>query len=93
MGNSWKGNDSSRISRRVMLTTAALSLGAATAATAVLPAAAQTKLSQADAKYQTTSSGDHRCEGCANFQPPNGCKFVQGDISPNGWCQLFAAKS
>jgi hypothetical protein len=93
MGNSSTGNDRSRISRRVMLTTAALSLGAATAATVVLQAAAQQKLSQADAKYQTTPSGDHRCEGCANFQPSNGCKFVQGDISPNGWCQLFAAKS
>jgi hypothetical protein len=93
MGNSSMGNDSSRISRRVMLTTAALSLGAATAATVVSQAGAQQKLSQADAKYQTTPSGDHRCEGCANFQPPNGCKFVQGDISPNGWCQLFATKS
>jgi hypothetical protein len=93
MGNSSTGDNGSRISRRVMLTTAVLSLGAATAATVVLQAAAQTKLSHADAKYQTTPSGDHRCEGCANFQPPNGCKFVQGDISPNGWCQLFAAKS
>jgi hypothetical protein len=93
MGNSRKGNDRPRISRRVVLTTAALSLGAATAATVVLQAAAQTKLNQADAKYQTTPSGDHRCESCANFQPPNGCKFVQGDISPHGWCQLFAAKS
>jgi hypothetical protein len=93
MGHSSSGNDRSRISRRLMLTTAALSLGAATAVTVVSQAAAQQKLSQADAKYQTTPSGDHRCEGCANFQPPNGCKFVQGDISPNGWCQLFAAKS
>jgi hypothetical protein len=93
VGNNQTGNDCLRISRRVVLTTAALSLGAATAASIVLPAAAQQKLSQADAKYQTTPSGEHRCEGCANFQPPNGCKFVQGDISPNGWCQLFAAKS
>jgi hypothetical protein len=93
MGNNSRGKDGSPISRRVMLTTAALSLGAATGATVVLQAAAHTKLSQADAKYQTAPSGNHRCEGCANFQPPNGCKFVQGDISPNGWCQLFAAKS
>jgi hypothetical protein len=55
--------------------------------------AAQQKLSQADAKYQTTPKGDQRCGGCANFQPSNVCKFVQGDISPNGWCQLFAAKT
>jgi hypothetical protein len=86
-------DDCRRISRRVVLASAAFSLGAATAATVVSLTAAQQKLSQADAKYQTTPKGDQRCDGCVNFQPPNACKFVQGDISPNGWCQLFAAKS
>jgi len=33
------------------------------------------------------------CDGCVNFQPPNACKFVEGNISPSGWCQLFAAKT
>ena len=33
------------------------------------------------------------CDGCVNFQPPKACKFVQGDISPSGWCQLFAPKT
>ena len=46
-------NDCRRISRRVVLTSAALSLGAATAAAVVSQAAAQQKISQADAKYQT----------------------------------------
>ncbi len=82
-----------RISRRVVLASAALSLGAGTAATMVLRASAQQKLSQADAKYQTTPKGDQHCDVCANFQPPNACKFVDGDISPNGWCQLFGPKS
>jgi hypothetical protein len=93
MVNSRMGNDCLRVSRRRALAIAALSLGTATAATLVSRATAQTKLSQADAKYQTTPNGGRHCEGCANFQPPNGCKFVQGDISPNGWCQLFVAKS
>jgi hypothetical protein len=86
-------DDCRRISRRVVLASAAFSLGAATAATVVSQTAAQQKLSQADAKYQTTPKGDQRCDGCVNFQPPNACKFVQGDISLNGWSQLFAAKS
>jgi hypothetical protein len=30
---------------------------------------------------------------CANFQPPNACKFVEGHITPNGWCQLFVKKT
>ena len=87
-------NDCQRISRRgVLITGAAFSLGAATAAAVVSQAAAQQKISQADAKYQTTPKGNQRCDGCANFQPPNACKFVDGNISPGGWCQLFAAKS
>ena len=86
-------NDCQRISRRVVLTGTALALGAAAAATAVSPAAAQQKISQADAKYQGMPKSDQRCDRCANFQPPNACKFVQGDISPSGWCQLFAPKT
>jgi hypothetical protein len=85
-------NDCQRLSRRVVLTGTALALGAAAAAAAASPAAAQAKLSQADAKYQSTPNGDQHCDGCANFQPPNACKFVQGDINPNGWCQLFTPK-
>ena len=71
----------------------ALGLGAAAAAMAVSQAAAQQKLSQADASYQSTPKGGQRCGVCFNFQQPNGCKFVQGDISPSGWCQLFAPKT
>ena len=86
-------NDCRRISRRVVLKGAALSLGTATAAGVVSQSEAQQKISQSDAKYQTAPKGDQRCDSCVNFQPPNACKFVQGDISPNGWCQLFVAKA
>lgn len=86
-------NDCRRISRRVMLTGTALALGAAAAAAAVSQAAAQEKISQADAKYQTTPKGEQHCDGCVNFQPPKACKFVQGDVSPSGWCQLFTPKT
>jgi hypothetical protein len=82
-----------RVSRRALLTSAALSLGAGTAAAVVSQAAAQQKISRADAKYQTTPKGDQHCDGCVNFQPPNACKFVEGNISPSGWCQLFGAKT
>ena len=86
-------NNRRRVSRRVVLSGAVLSLGAATTTIIVSWAAAQQKLSQTDAKYQTTPKGDQRCEVCVNFQPANGCKFVDGDISPNGWCQLFTPKT
>ena len=85
-------NDCQRISRRVLLTGTALALGAAAVA-AVSQAMAQVKISRAVANYQNTPKGDQRCDRCINFQPPNACKFVQGDISPSGWCQLFASKT
>jgi hypothetical protein len=39
------------------------------------------------------SADDQRCEGCYNFQPSNACKSVQAEISPSGWCGIFAPKS
>ena len=86
-------NDCHCISRRAVLAGTALALGAAAAATTVSPAKAQQKISQADAGYQGTPKDGQHCGGCANFQPPNTCKFVEGSLSPNGWCQLFSPKS
>jgi hypothetical protein len=81
------------ISRRRVFTGAALALGAAAVAAAVSHASAQEKLTQADASYQRAPKGDQHCGVCVNFQQPNGCRFVQGDITPSGWCQLFAPKT
>ena len=86
-------NDSQRISRRALLTGTAVALGAATDAGVVRQAAAQAKISQAVAKYQSTPSGKDDCATCTNYQPPNACKYVQGEISPKGWCQLFLSES
>lgn len=90
MSNSNDG--SQNMSRRMALTSTALAFVAA-ADVAITRAGAQTKLTQAVAKYQDQPKGQQSCAVCANFEPPSGCKFVQGTISPNGWCQLFAAKT
>ena len=86
-------NDCQRISRRMVLTGTAVALGVAAAATAVSQSMAQVKISRATANYQNTPKGDQRCDRCLNFQPPNACKFVEGEISPSGWCQLFVKKT
>jgi hypothetical protein len=86
------GRTDCQVSRRVLLTGTALVLSAAAGVTEVTQASARQKFSQGDTKYQSTPKGDERCDGCISFQPPNACKFVQGDISPSGWCELFAAK-
>jgi hypothetical protein len=87
-----RGTNPPRISRRAALTGTALALGAA-AATMVRPAAAQEKIGPTLAEYQATPKGDDRCALCSNFQAPNACKFVQGEISPTGWCQLYSPKT
>jgi hypothetical protein len=87
-----RGNDIPLVSRRAALTGTAFALGAVTAASVVRPAAAQATITQAVAKYQPTPNGKDHCELCANFVAPNACKFVQGAISPKGWCQLFSPK-
>jgi hypothetical protein len=86
-------NDCQRISPRMVLSGTAVALGVVAATTAVSQSMSQVKISQATANYQNTPKGDQRCDRCVNFQPPNACKFVQGDISPSGWCQLFVKKT
>ncbi len=86
-------NESPRLSRRGVLTGTALVLGAAASVLALPRAAAQQKLSQADAQYQKTPKDGKHCGACANFKPPNACQFVEGAIGSNGWCQLFAPKT
>lgn len=81
------------VSRRVILTGTALALGAAATGAAATRADAQTKISQANAKYQEHPNGTQECDGCIQFQAPSSCKIVDGTINPKGWCQFFGAKS
>jgi hypothetical protein len=58
-------------------------------AESVAPAAA--KMPQASVQYQTEPKGDQQCSGCIHFiAESNNCKLVEGQISPNGWCTLWA---
>ena len=79
-------------SRRALLGGASLVIGSGIAWSLPPDAAAQEKVSKGQAKYQDHQNGPQRCEICVNFQPPNRCRFVVGQISPKGWCQFFAAK-
>lgn len=83
------------VSRRQVMSGAATSLaGAALLVVTGVHAEAQTaKMTQQAAKYQSTPKGSQKCATCTNFQPPDSCKVVQGKVSPNGWCQMYAKKS
>lgn len=52
--------------------------------------AAPAKVSQASVQYQTQPKGEQKCANCMHFEGPNACKLVEGEISPEGWCLLWA---
>jgi len=87
-------SNSEVLSRRTLLSAAA-------AATTVFfaPCAIAGSIPQKSVKYQTTPNDGRQCSGCKLFIPgatpdANGtCKSVAGDITPNGWCVLFSAKT
>lgn len=47
------------------------------------------KITQAVAEYQPTPKGMFSCAVCTFFIKPKGCKVVDGEVSPAGWCKLF----
>lgn len=90
--------ENSPATRRSILIQAA-GLAALPLALAVGQARAAGTVPQANAKYRPAPNGAAQCSKCNYFLPgaaptANGkCKIVAGDISPHGWCQLFAPKS
>jgi hypothetical protein len=88
---------SNEISRRRVLTIAAGATGASIAGAAAIislstPALAA-KAPQKAVKYQDTPKGEQRCDNCALFEAPSSCKTVDGTISPQGWCIVYAKKT
>jgi High potential iron-sulfur protein len=86
--------DRHKISRRRILTVAGAAgsvAGIAALVGASTPALAA-KASQKSVKYQDTPKGDARCENCALFEAPDSCKTVEGPVSPQGWCMVYAKK-
>ncbi|MDO9707465.1 high-potential iron-sulfur protein [Paracraurococcus lichenis] len=75
--------------RRAVLQAAGL---AALAPVAVTRARAQDKLQPAMVMYQGNPKDGQQCSGCLHFQPPNACAIVAGNISPSGWCAVWAKK-
>ncbi len=83
------------ISRRKILTVAAGAAGAVSGMAAIVGAstpARAAKASQKSVKYQDSPKGDARCDNCALFEAPDSCKTVEGPVSPQGWCMVYAKK-
>ena len=87
--------DELKLSRRSLLTRAAVIAGAALTASVVPSerASAQQKVSKEAMKYQDKPNGDQRCDNCAQFVAPASCKVVDGVISPSGYCIVWVKKA
>jgi len=84
------------ISRRHVLVIAAgassASIASAASVIAVSTPAQAAKVSQKIVKYQDTPKGEQRCENCVQFEAPSSCKTVDGTVTAQGWCMVYAKK-
>ncbi|MFZ1109720.1 MAG: high potential iron sulfur protein [Rhodomicrobium sp.] len=80
-----------KLSRRTILRGAVVTAAAVPVLLSGMTAA-YAKVKQADVKYQHEPKDGQKCEICANFEAPHACKLVEGEIDPNGYCQLFKSK-
>jgi hypothetical protein len=76
-------------SRRKIMRAAA---GVATAGlwSRIAHAEASDKMTWQQAEYRDTPNGIYSCGLCTLFEPPSGCKVVEGEVSKDGWCKAFA---
>jgi hypothetical protein len=81
------------VSRRSLLKSVPVVAGGLMSMTATAQnALAQAKVSHTDSKYQDTPKNGQKCSSCVQFEVPASCKIVADPISPDGWCQFYAAK-
>ncbi len=81
-----------RVSRRTFLHSGAVAGGAILGLAAGAAEAASAKVPKETVNYQMRPNGQARCGTCSYFQAPSGCNFVNGPISPTGWCALYKAR-
>jgi hypothetical protein len=83
-------------SRRSILRKVVLSAGATAITTSLLgenpKAIAQTKAAKSVVAYQDTPHEGQSCATCLQFEPPAGCKVVEGTVSAAGWCKVYVKK-
>ena len=57
-------------------------------------AGAQSKMSKEQVNYQDTPQDGQRCGNCVHFSAEeSACAVVEGEISPQAWCQIWTQAS
>jgi hypothetical protein len=52
------------------------------------------KVSKTQAKYQSQPKDEQQCSTCMSFIPETStCKLVEGQVSADGWCMLWAKQT
>lgn len=51
----------------------------------------ESKSTKSEANYQSKPHAGQRCVNCTMWRDPNKCSAVAGNISPDGWCDWWAA--
>jgi hypothetical protein len=86
-------DESARLSRRKVLKLAVMGTGVAMAGSLASPGIAGNKVPKKVVNYQPTPKGKAKCSTCASFQPPSACKLVEGIVTPDAWCSIYAPKA
>lgn len=83
-----------KLSRRSIMKRAVLWAGGTLIASVIADkeALAQ-KASKESMQYKDKPNGDKQCGNCAQFIPNDGCRIVEGPISPQGYCSAWQKKS
>ena len=79
---------SKKIIRRAFLKTTA---GVVAAFGAIGGARALQKATQEDVSYQDTPMDGQSCANCHFWDGEGGCDVVEGEVSADGWCDIWAA--
>jgi hypothetical protein len=61
--------------------------------TSVRESVAAGKIPKGQARYQANPNDGRQCAGCTHFTAPSTCDVVDGDVSPQGWCQFYGQKT
>lgn len=78
------------MARRSIIQAALSGVAACLTARRKSSAHAADKMTREQAQYQDHPQGIYSCALCSLFEPPSSCKVVEGEVSKDGWCRVFA---
>jgi high potential iron-sulfur protein len=88
-----RNSQRSPVSRRTILLRGIVYTAGAATLLGPASSAKADKMTKTVVGYQNSPNGNQQCSNCGQFEPPNACKFVEGDISTTAWCKVWTPKT